>query len=466
MLRVLTGVLDSSEMGKYYLVMSVIGGVTLLLINPVSQYIQRHLHGWNQDGVARIVFNKFLILLAVIGIGTAFIIWGLDDLSVLPLHMSPLFLILVIPMLVGLLALTGILPGLCNILGHYKAFIILSNIDLWGKIGFIGLFAIIFPNVVAMVLAAIVCWSVISAIISGRYFYRMLNNPSAGRAGAGLHMMSSDLFTFVWPLAIAAGLYWGQSEGYRFVLQRTVGIDIVGKFVVAFNLGAALMVAVDTLFHQLYLPRFYKEISVETEQSHITAWNKYAEKVMGVIIPVGIYVGCAGPFLARWFLHQSYWDMGIFAAFGAFSQLFRIISASFYYGIVAQKTTNLLVLPYIFGTVMALIGTYILSPNFPIKGTGFSLVLSYLVVCILSYVQLKKKLDVQIPWFRILEATLYSLPVGILFLAGYAFDLDIKPVMNLVLLALTGLCMLAIQYRLARDVWFQSGQLVDITETR
>ncbi|MFC1578170.1 lipopolysaccharide biosynthesis protein [Thermodesulfobacteriota bacterium] len=462
MLRVLTGILDSSEMGKYYLVMSIISGMILLLINPVSQYIQRHLHGWNREGMARIAGYRFLILLAGIAIGTSIMMWGINFFSLMEFDLPLIFLVLVIPLLVVFVALTGLLPGLCNILGKYKAFVILSNMDLWGKIGLVGLFAVLFPDLVTTVLLAVVCWSVISVLISGRYFYGLLNKPIVGQNTLDLKMVKNDLFAFVWPLAIAAGLYWGQSEGYRFILQRTVGVDVVGKFVVAFNLGAALMIAVDTLFHQLYLPKFYQEISAETDKGHIDAWNKYAKKVTGVCIPVGLYIACAGPFLARWFLHENYWDMGIYAAFGAISQLFRIISAAFYYGIVARKTTNLLILPYIFGTMVALVGTFFLSKQFPIQGTGSALIFSYVIVCILSYIQLKRKLDIQIPWSRIGEAILFCLPLCFLLLIAYKFGLDLRPMMNLFLLALTGLGMLAIQWRLAGDVWFQSGDTVDI----
>ena len=461
MLRVLTGILDSAELGKYYLVMSMISGVALFLINPVAQYIQRHLHGWNREGVARFAFNWFMFLLVGIAIGTSIMVWGANFVSLMELDLPLTFLVLVIPVLVVFVALAGLLPGMCNILGKYKAFVILSNMDLWGKIGLVGLFAVIFPDMVATVLVAIVFWSVISVLISGRYFFGLLNEPEKDHLTLDLKEVKNDLFAFAWPLAIAAGLYWVQSEGYRFILQSTVGVDFVGKFVVAFNLGSALMIAVDTLFHQIYLPKFYSEISGENDRDHIDAWNKYAKKVTGVCIPVGLYIACAGPFLARWFLDENYWDIGIYAAFGAISQLFRILSAASYYGIIAYKTTSLLIFPYIFGTMAALIGTFFLSKYFPIRGTGTALICSYLIVSVLSCIQLKKKLAIKIPWFHMGKAILFSLPLCFLLFIGYRLELDVRPIMNLSILALSGLGMLAIQWRLAGDVWFQRGEILN-----
>jgi O-antigen/teichoic acid export membrane protein len=460
MIKVLTSILESAEMGKYYLLMSVISGVSLFSINPVIQYIQRQLHGWNQKGLARLALKKLLIFLIVVGMVTSFVVWGLKSFSLTDFGLSLKFLFIAVPLLITVIVLTGMLPGLCNILGKYRAFVLFSNIDLWGKIGSVYLFALLFPHVLRTILWSIVFWGVISALMSGLYLYCQLNKSQDDHNPFDLNMVKRELFPFAWPLGIAAGLYWAQSEGYRFILQNTAGIGIVGKFVVAFNLGAALMIAVDTLFHQLYLPIFYKEISAETDTSHLHAWNKYAEKLTGVCIPIGVYIACAGPFLARWFVNETYWNVGIFAAFGAISQLFRTMSACFYYGIVARKTTNLLILPYIFGTAAALAGTFILSPRFPLIGTGISLILSYVIVCIGSYLQLKRELSIQIPWLRIGEAILFSMPLGCLLLAAFKFGWDLIPLKNLLILLLTGLGLLFIQWKMSKDVWLQQERVL------
>jgi O-antigen/teichoic acid export membrane protein len=463
MIRVLTSILDSVEIGKYYLLMSVVSGVSFFLINPVTVYIQRHLYGWNEKGVARIAIRKLLIFLPVTVIGTSGILYCLNNLTLINLDVSLIFLVIIIPLLIAVLALTGLLPDLCNLLGKYRAFVLLSNLDLWGKIGFICLFASIFPHLVGTVLLAMVCWGGLSALMSGSYLYRLLKKPQDDDDPFNLKR-AKDIFLFSWPLTLAAGLYWGQSEGYRFILQNTAGVDIMGKFVVAYSLGATLMIAIDTIFHQVYLPTFYKEISAETVKSHIVAWNKYAKKIVGVFIPVGVYVACAGPFLAHWLVHPSYRDIGIYAAFGAISQLFRIFSGCSYFGIAALKNTSLLILPGVLGTTIALAGTFVLSSKFPILGTGISLIFSHLIVCVGTYLQLKRKIAVQLPWLRIGKAILLSLPFSFILLIAYKLGWDVMHINNLILLALTGLGMLYIQWRLAKDVWFQRESKVDIVK--
>jgi O-antigen/teichoic acid export membrane protein len=452
MIRVLTSILDSTEIGEYYLLMSVVSGISLFLISPVTIYIQRHLYGWNKKGIARIVIRKMLIFLAVVGIGTSAFLYVLNNLTMLDLNVSIEVLVILIPLLITLTVITSGSPVLCNLLGRYQAFVFFSNLDLWGKIAIIWLFAYIFSHSVGSVLWAMVFWGGLSALMSGSYLYHLLKKTQDDEDPFTLKMVK-DIVMFSWPLALTAGLYWGQSEGYRFVLQNNSGVNAVGKFVVAYSLGAVFMVAVDSLFHQIYLPVFYKEISVETVESHIAAWNKYADKVMCVCVPVGIYIACAGPFLARWLVHANYWDMGAYAAFGAISQLFRIFSASFYFGIVAQKNTNVLILPGVLGTIIALLGTWFLSSAFPIVGTGVSLVLSHLIVSIGSYFQLKRKIAVQMPWMRIGEAILLSLPLAFLLLISYKFGWYAIPKFNLSVLLLTGLGMLYIQWRLSKDVW-------------
>ena len=454
MIRVLTSVLDSAEIGKYYLLMSVVSGFSLFLINPITVYIQRHLYGWNNQGVARIAIRKLLILLVLVGIGTSVILYILNNLSLIDLKVSIAVLVLIIPLLIAINSLTGLFPTLCNLLGKYQAFVLLSNLDLWGKIGFICLFAFFSPHLVGTVLGAIVFWGCLFAMMSGSYLYHCLEKPRDEK-NLFNSRMAKDIFLFSWPLTLVVGLYWGQSEGYRFILQNTAGVNIVGNFVVAYSLGAALVIAIDTLFHQLYMPTFYKEIANETPESYRTAWNKYSKKLVGVCIPVGLYIACSGPFFAHWLVNVRYWDLGLYAAFGALSELFRIFSSCFYFGIIAQKNTSVLILPGILGTITALTGTWVLSYEFPILGTGISLILSHLIVSIGLYLKLKHTIDVQIPWKRIGEAILLSLPICILMLIAHTLGWDAVPILNLIALSLTGLGMLYIQWKLSKDVWFQ-----------
>jgi len=463
MIRLLTFILDSGEIGKYYLLMSVVSGISLFLINPVSVYIQRHLYGWNTKGLARIAIDKLVIFLAVMGIVTLGILYSLKNFNLIDLNIFLKTFVVVIPLLIIVTRLTRLFPTLCNLLGKYKIFVILSNLDLWGKMVVIYLFAFFFSNSVETVLWAIIFWGGLFVLISSRYLYRFLKKPQNGNNPFKLNT-TKDVFSFSWPLVLTSGLYWGQSEGYRFILHNTAGVNIVGKFVVAYSLGAALMIAIDDLFHRLYLPVFYKEISAETVESHIAAWNKYAKNVMSVCIPVGMYIACAGPFLARWLVHASYRDIGIYAAFGVISQLLRIFSASFYYGIVARKNTSLLILPGVIGTTIALTGTFVLSSEFPILGTGISLIFSHLIVSVGSYFQLKRKIAVQIPWPSIGEAILLSLPLSFILFMGYKLGWHNITILNVVILIITGMGMLYIQWRLSKDVWFQRESELDIVK--
>ena len=276
MIRVLTSVLDSGEIGKYYLLMSVVSGIAFFAISPVISYIQRHLHGWNKKGVARIAVRKILIYLAVVGTGASGTLYLLANFISIDLNVSMKIIVILIPTLVCVNALAGLFPDLCNLLLKYKAFVVLSNLGLWGKLGLICLFVSVFPHLVETVLFAMVCWGGLSAVVSGGYLYSVLKKPQNDDNPFNLKMLK-EVFLFSGPLALAVGLYWGQSEGYRFVLKNIAGVDIVGKFVIAYTLGSVLMIAIDGIFHQIYLPIFYKKISDETDETHIAAWNKYAE---------------------------------------------------------------------------------------------------------------------------------------------------------------------------------------------
>ena len=454
MIRILTTFLEPAEIGKYYLLMSAISWISLFLIAPVNVYISRHIHGWNNAGIAPVAVRNFIGFLSIISVLSALFFFFIRRFSLLNLDISFSMAVLIVPLLIPAMTLSRLFPSLCNLLGKYRSFIVLSNMEVWGKLAAIFLFCSALSPSMETVLVAIVLWGIVVSVTAGFSLYRIMRKGSVAR-----HPFNSDfykdVFRFSWPLALGSALFWGQSEGYRFVLERTSGADFLGKFVVAYSLGAALMIAMDTLFHQLYMPVFYKEISAETDASHIKAWNKYSKHLVGVCIPVGIYIACAGPFLSYWLVAERYRSIGIYAAIGAFSQLFRILSAASYFGIVAQKNTTSLILPNALGAVMALAGTWYLSETFPMLGTGVSLIASHILVCILTYACLRARLAVRIPWLRMVQATIWTLPIGLTLLMAYRLGWEARPATNAIVLLLTGGAMAYLQWKLSKNVWFQ-----------
>ena len=455
LIRVLTAVLVPSELGKYYLLIATASWFSLLIINPVSVYVSRHIYPWNEEKVAVRAVRYFVVYVMFVALLTSLVLLLLYNFRVITLQTKIFVFGLFIPLFVFFTFLSGFWPNLLNLLHRRLAFVFFSSSNVWGKIVIILLSTAIISHTAETVFLGIILWAAVLSLLSGMYLWLHLKKPSKPREVSSYSIDYRELFKFAWPLAIAVGLYWGQSQGYRFVLKYTSGMAVVGKFVVAYSLGAALVTMVESLFNQIYQPIYYKEIAPGTKVAYREAWTKLAEYGVGVYVPLGVFAACAGPYLGKWLLAPAYRDMGIYAAFGALSELFRGFSSLSYLGFVAKKDTLPFVLRGAIGTLIAIVGVWSLSKMHPLLGTGCALVLSNMVVSVALYLRLKKDLAVSFPWRKMVASLALTLPVLALLILGYKFDLNISSLSNLVVLFSSGLMLLFSQWKLSKDLWFE-----------
>ena len=369
-------------------------------------------------------------------------------------NMNIVFLAIAVPFLVLVSFGSNLFPILINIIGKYKMFIIINNINIYGKIIFIVVFAYSFGKNTTIIIFSLISWGVVNLILS---IILLCNSQKLKVVRVKFLLKFSTIikvFHFSWPLSIAAGLYWLQSEGYRFVLLKVTSIDIVGKFVVAFSLGSIFMIAAETIFNQIYLPRFYKHIARETAQSHNIAWNTYFKKAIGVFIPLGLVLSAMSPFIARWLLHDNYQDIGYFLAFGSLAQLMRIISGVFYFGFLAKKNTGKLVIPGVIGSLFSLSITWMWAGTSPFIVTGLALVMSNAITIILYHNELSKVISILLPWKRIMESIALCIPICSVLILAKINGWDSVPVLNILIVLLSIFSLYLIQRRISYDIWF------------
>lgn len=455
MLRVLTSTLNPLEIGKYYLLMSFVSFPLLFLINPVLLYISRHYYGWYCSGNGWDIFRKTILFVFMMSSVLALILIGGRHFNLQQEQLADLYFY--IPLIMTVATISSSSQDLLNIIGKSRTYILLSILELWGKIGIIVISILYLPSLATTVLGVITIWGALFSLLTVYLLWTFTKNvkPIVGEKKSSINSLDiRKIFNFAYPFAIATSLYWCQTDGYRFVLLSGSDVASVGRFVVGLSLGAALVSALDVIFHQLYLPNYYREISAETIESYTEAWDKYAKKVVGVFIPFGLYIACASPFLVRWLLNSSYWDVGVYAAIGAISQIFRVFSGVFVNGIIADKRTSVLILPSLAGAAIALIGTLIFAAKSPLLGTGASLMLSYFAVNIGLYFELSRKLHIQLPLKTLVTAIKYSTPGCLVLLISLEFDFAIVSVLNIATLILTGSWFFYTQWVLSKDIWF------------
>jgi O-antigen/teichoic acid export membrane protein len=456
-IRLLTTYLDPADIGRYYLFISLAALPSLFVITPVLTYVTRHYYKWYERGIGWGKYLTILLFIATVSI----ISWALAILTMsiglLPAVFIDLYYL--VPIYLFITIVSSYSQELLNLIGKANLFLSLNICELWTKIFFLFVLGNIFNIGTVEVLGAIIISAIIYSLLAA--FFLKKTTSSQGIEATNFTFKFEiekikDLANFAWPFSIGAIFYWCQSDGYRFALTYVTDIEFAGKFMVGFGLGVALMTAFDVFFHQIYLPLYYKEIAEGTTLSYRIAWNKYAEKIISVFIPLSLYLIFSAPFLARFFLDFKYWDVWIFIIFGVISQLFRILSGALVNGLIATKKTKDLIVPNLFGAVIALGLTYFLASILPIYGVGLSLVISYAVVCFLLYLKLLNGLEIKFPKKIFIKSIIIVSPICIAINLLSQYEIGTNTLQSALVLSLSGFGLLLTQWILSRDIWFKA----------
>lgn len=455
LIRILTSYLNPEEIGRYYLFISLAALPSLFVITPVLTFATRHYYKWYEIGIG---WNKYITIVMFIASVSA--LTGLAVLisvgfNIFPKEIRDLYYL--VPIYVFINITSSYSQELLNLIQKTKTYLLINTSDVWMKIFFASIVGLFYKVNAGLLLEVIILSTTFFGLFSSIALKKYTNNQAQSLGNMGLRMglrKFSEILRFSWPFSIGTIFYWCQTDGYRFVLAYTSGIEIAGKFVVGFGLGAALMVAFDTLFHQIYLPVYFKEIADETTLSYRSAWNKYAEKIIGVFVPFSMYLIFSASFLARTFLDSKYWDVSIYIIFGVACQLFRIFSGSLVNGLIAIKKTKDLIAPNFIGAFIALSAVYLFSFDYPVYGVGVSMIASYMIVFLLLYKNLYRRLKFNIRMHILVKSILYMCPICTILVLLSHLELGNSVMSSAFILFVGGLGFLWSQWILSRDIWF------------
>jgi O-antigen/teichoic acid export membrane protein len=389
----MTALLPAAEVGRNYLLLSLISWFGLVLVNPVTTYVGRNLLERNALGKASDHYRKLAGYVLCAATGAAVVALGLERTTGLGTSIEvPALLWLVLGgVLLGASAST-IATGL-NILGRRMAFVLFSNLLAWGSVGLSVVFVKgISPSAEAWVAGTLAAQAVTSAV-AGCLLLRCLSPRGQSRAPlqTGPAFTLHAVLRFAWPLSAAAGLFWLQSEGYRFVLSEVAGEAAVGRFAASYAIGAGLMIAYETAFNQYYQPIYYRAITDRDAGGRVAAWNDYASAYLLTIVPVAVFVALGGPLLLKLIVAERFEVSAIVGAMATATEAFRMVSASYYNVGLAQRDMRMLILPVGAGALVALAGVSVLARWDPLVGTGVSLGLAAVVVMFVSWVSARRE---------------------------------------------------------------------------
>jgi O-antigen/teichoic acid export membrane protein len=373
-MRVATHYLSPSEMGQLSIYITVTAFFTVIFIYPVGTFVNRRLITWGQKGLITHYFNYYWKYLLCISLIVALVLLLNEFIQLFNLNSSILWLLLLICGTLIFNTVNQTLIGTLNQLNYRNWFLGLSILTI--LFGFVTSFLLVFitkpssefwflGQMIGQVLGGMVSWKVLYTKIPPNKIKSQLTSN---------HI--SSLFAFSWPVSIAVLLNWTQTQGYRFLIEDSLGLAPLGLFFAGYAVSAGLIGAVETILATYFQPNFYKKISSSADVDISKGWNEYAEILIPALILTAIFIVAFSRELAILLLSSKFLSASKFIMWGAIAELFRSITGVF--GLIshAKMNTKLLLWPHAIGAFISIALSWFLIPTLGSDGVALSLVVA------------------------------------------------------------------------------------------
>lgn len=394
-IRVSTTLLSPAEMAKVYLVSSIVAFYAMFLLNPVGMFMNRRLHSWNADGKAQQYYNYFWVYLVVVcGFAVVTLRYFIESRWI-DIHTTTGSALLLVG---GSLLIATInqvvIPGL-NLLGYRGWFVLLTLATVASSLIAATIFVIGISSSAENWIFGLLLGQLIFAVVGWKVLLAKLNVCDALKKPTKKHI--SILFNFAWPIAVAVGMGWVQTQSYRFMMESTLDLQSLGLFAAGYGISAGLISAFESIFTAYLQPIFYKRISNENQIDQAKAWKDYSEAIIPSLLLVGFFILSTTTELTRVMLGPEYLSSSQFIMWGVFAELARVGVGV--YGMVAhaRMKTRLLLLPGLVGATLSVGFIWWLMPIYGSSGVGAGLVLSSVSAFGFIYVSTRKEFTQNFP---------------------------------------------------------------------
>lgn len=397
-LRVATSLLSPFEMGKISIVTATVAFFALLLLNPVGMFMNRRMHAWDARGQVKQYFAYFWKYLVAVSISAGLILAGLVWWGIwTPSIGIDWLLALVCGNLLFATVGQVVIPGL-NMFGHRGWFTVLTVVMAAMSLIFAVALTVTISARAEYWLSGLLIGQLIVGLIGMKIFFGKLHHADIGCPPPQLsHLHLKHLMRFVWPVALAVGLGWIQSQGYRYIMESRIGLVELGLFVAGFGISSGLIAGFESMFSAYFQPKFYRRVSKDSLSEQSQAWIEYAQNILPALFLTSVFIMATAPELTKLLLGSNFKQSSEFVIWGAFAELARV--STVVYGLAAQArmNTKLLLLPNFLSAVTAVLLVWFLTPLYGSDGVGFSLVSSALIALLATAYVNKKYLAITLP---------------------------------------------------------------------
>ncbi len=409
-IKLATKFLVASEMGNFYLIVSIAGFFGLFLVGPIGLYINRKTHQWHKEENLLNVFylyNYYILFLAFSSMGIIYIL----NCFAVGNNIEVFYLSFFMALYIICHTWNQTIIPMINMLEGRIAFVVFT---LSTQILFLAL-SYLFINILGAkglfwFLGQGVAFGIV-AFLGIIYFTRKIQNNFSLKKSHNMINMDNvkNLFVFSLPLAVSALFFWLQSQSYSLIIEKNIGSGFLGYFGVGMAVALAISSAFETIVMQYLYPQMYKNMNDEDKFQIIIS------NIINLIIPIYFLLAIFLSFFASYInvilVDEQYYNSYCFIIFGAWIAFFRMSSNIISNIAHSKMKTRKLILPNIIGALIAVFGVILAtqSENYQYY-IPIALLISGMVSFIIMYIKMNNLVKINIIAKNFFFVILYSLP--------------------------------------------------------
>jgi O-antigen/teichoic acid export membrane protein len=388
----------------------------MFLVNPVGMFINRRLHAWDALGRAKYYLKlHWLYLLVVSGVaaGSLAILntWGAFGLQ---FNTAWLLLLVCGSLFFNTINQTAV-PSL-NLLEFRGRFFILTLATI--GLGLVNAYLLvrIFSPTAEYWLTGLLIGQAVLAIIGVAALFTKLQTSVAAQRPTKAHLRI--IFSFAWPVAVAVGFNWLQTQGYRFLAVDSLGLAALGLFVVGYGISAGLLAAFEAVLTTYLQPRFYKSVSNSNTTTQSLAWNTYAGAILPSLVLVTFILITLAPELTRFMVGPAYQSSSQFVVWGVLAECTRVVAGVYGMSAHAKMKTRLLLWPNLLGAIICTALILVLAPKLGAHGVGLARALAGIGLVLAMHYLMITALEMELPYRLLLKAAVMGVFLWLMASAG------------------------------------------------
>lgn len=412
-IRLLTEFLPEQEIGSQYVVNSILMWFSLVLINPIGMFTNRHIHEWKASGELYHYLkqvNLYFFAVAVISVPVIFVIRNYFNIGMYVPSNQLLFFVMCY---VYFATWFTFLISYFNLFDLQKLFVSLNVSSQLFGLGFALVAIRLFQPTAVHWMAGLLLGQIITLLIGLYLFLKEFPRNQFAERPKGVGLFSKYTFLFCFPVAIATLFMWFMNQGYRLMIERNMGVEALASLGIGLGLAMSLATVVESITTQYLYPKYYAGLANSDLDSRRQAWKILNQNATIVYIPFCLLTVSVSFLMVRVLVARHFDHVVPYVMFGAFIELLRQLSNIAYIVAHAEKKTKFTVLPYFAGAFVlaVLFGLLVYQSVLGITNVLAALLLASVVTYVYNLIVVRKLIQVTLDFRVALQSIVVSLPL-------------------------------------------------------